>query len=326
MSPAPLACSDAERRVARRYAAALRAAGRTVVVEPLWVRPAAAGAAALAACAAAGVAASVLSVDRPTVGLALDAGALALALAELGPVPLVRRLTFARATQNVLSAAPGRAKPVTLILVAATDRPRGGLLYRARIPAGPTTAIALALVAACCAARVALGAGGTLIGALQLVPTAVLVLAVGGLVDAAVAVPAAVEDTAIDAILDATRALDDVPLQRVAVETVFAGAAPLGLEARLRRDHRRPEEVVVAIVRPGSGAARAATRHPTLRAVAAGADRGGRAPRAGRRPAIAVEGGREQTAAFLVALATGIDAALAPAQPASSERSANSAK
>src|SRR4051795_676923 len=126
MSPAPLACSDAERRAARRHAAALRAAGRTVVVEPLWVRPAAAW--TLAAGAAAGVAASVLSVDRPAAGLAVAAVALVLALAELGPIPILRRLTFARATQYVLSAA-GPPKPVTLILVplAAGSTPRSAL-------------------------------------------------------------------------------------------------------------------------------------------------------------------------------------------------------
>src|SRR3954468_9623369 len=322
MSPAPLACSDAERRLARRYATALRAAGRTVVVEPLWVRPAAA--ATLAAGAVAGVAASVLSVARPVPALAVAAVALVLALAELGPVPLLRRLTYARATQNVLSAA-GPPRAVTLILVAATDRPRAGLLRRARIPAGPVT-VALALVAGCCAARVALDAGGTLLGAIQLVPTAVLVLAVGGLVDAAVA-PAAPEDEgAIEAVVAAAARLDATPPGRLAIETVLAGAGPLGVRARLRRDHRRPEEVVVAIVHPGAGPVRYATRHPGLRAIAASAERGGRAPRAGRRPAIAVTGGREEAVTFLVALAEGIDAELGSAQPASSERSANSTK
>src|SRR4051794_5461190 len=114
----PLACSDAERRAARRHAAILRRAGRTVHVEALWVRPAAAP--ALAACAAAGVAASVLSVDHALAGLIVAGVALALALAELGPLPLLRRLTYARATQNVLSAAAAAAaaaKPVTLVLV-----------------------------------------------------------------------------------------------------------------------------------------------------------------------------------------------------------------
>src|SRR4051794_33456132 len=323
MSPAPLACSDAERRLARRYATALRAAGRTVVVEPLWLRPAAAW--TLAACAAAGVAASGLSVDRPGAALVLAAIALVLALAELGPIPLLRRLTYARATQNVLSAA-GPPRPVTLILVAATDRPRAGLLRRARIPAGPVTVAALALVAGCCAARVALDAGGTLLGAIQLVPTAVLVLAVGGLVDAAVAPAAPEDEVALEAVVAAAARLDATPSGRLAVETVLAGAGPLGRRARLKRDHRRPEEVVVAIVHPGAGAVRYATRHPGLRAIAAGAERGGRAPPPGRRPAIAVPGGREETAAFLVALAAGIDAELGPAQPASSERSANSTK
>jgi hypothetical protein len=322
----PLACSDAERRAARDFAARLRAAGRTVVVEPLWVRPA--GAPALALCAAAGVAASVLSVDRPEVALALAVAALALALAELGPVPIVRRLTtYARATQNVLSAAAS-PKAVTLILVAATDRPRAGLLRRARIPAGPVTAAALGLVAAFVAARVAFDVSGTLLGAAQLVPTAVLVLAVGGLVDAAVAPAAPADEGAVEAVLATAGHLDAHPPHRLAVETVLAGAWPLGLRQRLGRDHRRPEEVVLATVAPGPGNPRYATRHPALRAIAervSDAQRGGRAPRAGRRPAIAVTGASEPVAAFLVALAAGIDAEVG-AQPASSERSANSTK
>src|SRR5919107_273191 len=94
-------------------------------------------------CAAAGVAASVLSVDRPEAALAVALVALPLAIAELGPIPVLRRLTtYRRATQNVLSAA-GPPKPVTLILVAATGRPRAGLLRRARIPGGAGTVAAL---------------------------------------------------------------------------------------------------------------------------------------------------------------------------------------
>jgi hypothetical protein len=323
----PLACSDAERRAARRHANALRAAGRTVRVEALWVRTARAP--ALAACAAAGVAASVLSVDRPVAALAVAGVALALALAELGPLPLLRRLAYARATQNVLSAgaAPAVAKPVTLVLVAAVDRPRASLLHRARIPAGPITVAALALVAVCAAARVAFDAGGTLLGAVQLVPTAVLVLAVGCLVDAAVAPPAIADEGAVEAVVAAAKRLDAAPTRRLAVETVLAGAWPLGLHARLMRDRRGPEEVVLAIVEPGPEA-RYATRHPTLRAIAErtrGAQRRGRAPRAGRRPVIAVAGPPDRTTDLVVDLAAGIDAELG-AQPTSSERSANSTK
>src|SRR4051794_7919192 len=126
MRRAPLACSASERRLAFRYAGVFRATGRTVIVEALWVRPARAW--ALAAGASTGVAASVLSVDRPAAGLAVAALALGLALAELGPIPILRRLTFARATQYVLSAA-GPPKPVTLILVplAAGSTPRSAL-------------------------------------------------------------------------------------------------------------------------------------------------------------------------------------------------------
>ena len=131
----------------------------------------------------------------------------------------------------------------------------------------------------------------------------------------------------MDAVGEAAKRLDAAPPRRVAVETVLAGAWPLGLHARLKRDRRRPAELVLAIVAPGAEA-RYATRHPTLRAIADSArlaERRGRAPRAGRRPAIAMSGPPEATTELLVALAAGIDAELG-GQPASSERSANSTK
>jgi len=319
----PPACTDAERRVARALAAELRALGRPTRTETLWVRPA--WAAVLAVCAAAGVAGSVVSVDHATAGLVLAGAAFVLALAELGPWPLLRRLTFARATQNVVSEPPpgAPAARVTLVLVAAVDGPRGGVAQRAGVPVREITTAALGLLAACTAARVALDASGTLIGALQLVPTAVLVLAVGALADAAVAPPASAPggDPPAEIAVAAARMLAGVRRERVAVEVVLAGAWPLGLRAWLRRDRRRAQDVAVAFV--GSAAAPGyATAHPTLRAVAEEtrlAQRRGRAPRAGRRrPAIAVAGSAREAGAFLVALASGLDAALAsgPAQPA----------
>jgi len=319
----PPACTDAERRVARALAAELRALGRPTRTETLWVRPA--WAAVLAVCAAAGVAGSVVSVDHATTGLVLAGAAFVLALAELGPWPLLRRLTFARATQNVVSEPPpgAPAARVTLVLVAAVDGPRGGVAQRAGVPVREITTAALGLLAACTAARVALDASGTLIGALQLVPTAVLVLAVGALADAAVAPPASAPggDPPAEIAVAAARMLAGVRRERVAVEVVLAGAWPLGLRAWLRRDRRRAQDVAVAFV--GSAAAPGyATAHPTLRAVAEEtrlAQRRGRAPRAGRRrPAIAVAGSAREAGAFLVALASGLDAALAsgPAQPA----------
>ena len=319
----PPACTDAERRVARALAAELRALGRPTRTETLWVRPA--WAAVLAVCAAAGVAGSVVSVDHATTGLVLAGAAFVLALAELGPWPLLRRLTFARATQNVVSEPPpgAPAASVTLVLVAAVDGPRGGVAQRAGVPVREITTAALGLLAACTAARVALDASGTLVGALQLVPTAVLVLAVGALADAAVAPPASAPggDPPAEIAVAAARMLAGVRRERVAVEVVLAGAWPLGVRAWLRRDRRRAQDVAVAFV--GSAAAPGyATAHPTLRAVAEEtrlAERRGRAPRAGRRrPAIAVAGSAREAGAFLVALASGLDAALAsgPAQPA----------
>ena len=328
----PPACTDAERRAARAFAAELRAPGRPTRTETLWVRPA--WAAVLAVCAAAGVAGSVVSVDHAAAGLALTGTAFVLALAELGPWPLLRRLTFARATQNVVSEPPpgGATAQVTLVLVAPVDGPRGGVAQRAGVPVRAITTGALGLLAACTAARVALDASGTLIGALQLVPTAVLVLAVGALADAAVAAPAPAPggDQPAEVAVAAARMLAGVRLERVAVEVVLAGAWPLGFRAWLRGDRRRPEDIAVAFV--GSAAApRYATAHPTLRAIAEDArlaERRGRPPRAGRRPTIAVAGSAREAGAFLVALATGLAAALArgPAQPASSERFAKSAK
>ena len=268
MTPAgPPACTDAERRAARALSAGLREAGRTTRTETLWVRPA--WAAVLGVCAAAGVAGSVISVDHATAGLVVAGVAFVLALAELGPWPLLRRLTFARATQNVLSEEARGAAPVTLVVVAPVDGPRGGIAQRLGIPLRAVTTVALGLVTAAAAARVALDASGPLVGALQLVPTAVLVLAVGALVDAAVAAPAAAPggDPPAEMAVAAARALSAVHRRRLGVEVVLAGAWPLGWRARRRRDRRRPEEVVVAFV--GSAARpRYATAHPTLRRIA----------------------------------------------------------
>src|SRR3954452_6890129 len=92
--PPALACTDAERRAARRHAAALRAGRRTVRTETIWGRPA--WAPALGVCAAAGVAASVVSVDHPAPALAIAGAALGLAVADETPWRDLRRLTSLR--------------------------------------------------------------------------------------------------------------------------------------------------------------------------------------------------------------------------------------
>src|SRR3954453_12642249 len=229
-APPPLACTDAAPPAARRPAAALRAAGRIVRTETIWVRPA--WAPVLAVCAGGGVAASVVSVDHPAPALAIAGAALVLALAEQTPWPVLRRVTtFARATQNVVSPAPPPPRAVTLVVIARTDAPRGGIAHRLGLPLEAVTVVALAMVASLVAVRLVLDAGGSAVGAVQLVPTAALIVAVGLLADAAVAPPAPSTEplgAAIGAVLAASRALDAAPPQRVGVEVVLAGAGALG--------------------------------------------------------------------------------------------------
>jgi hypothetical protein len=274
-----LAGSDAERRAALALAGELRAQGRNVRVRTFWVRPEWALPQAL--CAAAGVAGSVLSASHALAGLVVAGAGLLLAVADTTRLAPLRRLTLERATQNVI--APARSsRPLTLILTAAVDRPRGGTLRRVPL-ALPLEALALALVTACAGARLA-GAGGVALGVAQLVPTGALLLAVGAFLEAALSDADGDDDSAPVAVLALARALDAAPPQRLAVEVVLAGAGgahALGFArfVRAERKRRRAEEVAVLHVEPCAqgdpvwwirdGLLLAQPLHPTLRRVAA---------------------------------------------------------
>jgi hypothetical protein len=276
MDRGPLACTDAERRAALALAAELRAAGRAPRLEARWVRPG--WPAWQALCAVAGVVASVVSVDHALAGLVVAGAALAVSLGHgRGRLPLGR----ARATQDVVAPAPA-PRAVTLVALAAVDRPRASLLDR--VP-GPLLWLqgALLVTAVFAAARLA-GAEGTLLGAGQLVPAVVLLVATAALLDAAFE-PAAPADAA------ATRAA--VALAAVPwAEIVLVGAGELGLRARLRAERRAPEATALLWLEPAATPAWRSA-HPTLAAVAtdtAAARRGGRALPAGARPALALSG------------------------------------
>jgi hypothetical protein len=288
--PIALAGSDAERRAHLRLAARLRDGGRDATVETQWVRPRWELAHALHA--GLGVAASVVAVSAPAVGLGLAAVALLSLLLDLsGRLFLLRRLTPERATENVVALAPGRAAEprVRLLLTAHCDAPRGGLLHRlargrsgapaggatgepraggesgiragsdrrargtdlaGRLP-GPFAWIALSLlaVAVCAGLRLGTDDAGTAIGAVQLVPTLLLLVALGLLVDAALSAPVPADPRAADAVLAAARALDAVALRSVAVDIVIAGAGEAqaaGFLAFLRR-HRPSRETTVVV-------------------------------------------------------------------------------
>jgi hypothetical protein len=276
MDRGPLACTDAERRAALALAATLRAAGRAPRLEARWVRPD--WPAWQALCAIAGVVGSVVSVDHALTGLIVIGVALAVSVGhDRGRLPLGR----ARATQDVVAPAPA-PRAVTLIVLAAVDRPRKSVLDRVPAPL-LWLQVALLVAAAFAAARLA-GAEGTLLGAGQLVPTVVLLLAAAGFLDAAFE-PAAPSDAAATSAAVAQAA---VPW----ADIVLVGAGELGLRARLRAEPRAPEHVVLLWLEPAAEAGWRSA-HPTLSSIAAdtgAARRRGRALPAGARPALALSG------------------------------------
>jgi hypothetical protein len=305
MDRGPLACTDAERRAALALAARLRGAGRPARIEARWVRPGWPVWQAL--FAAAGVVGAVLSVDHPTAGLVVAGAALVLSPAHgRGRLPLGR----ARATQDVVAAAR-EPRDVTLVVLAAIDRPRTAVLARVQAPLVWLQA-ALALTAALAAARVA-GASGTALGVAQLVPAVVLLVAVVGLLDAAAEPPAQADTASTDAAV-AVAARDPW------TEIVLVGAGELGLRARLSAERRAPEQVVLLWLEPGPGPAWRSA-HPTLAALAgdAGERLRGRALPAGTRPALALQGTGGELAERAAAVVDRIDAQLRrPSPPAAS--------
>jgi hypothetical protein len=254
------ACSDAERRAGRLVAGELRSAGLRPRTETLWLRPQRSVAVALA-CAL-GIAGSVVSADHPETGLALALAALLSFLGEwTGRAPLLRRLTRERATQNVVSRIAPAGEPASrVLLTAGLDVARRGVMTRWRVPAPMAlAAVALAAVVAAAAARVA-GAEGTALGAVQLVPTVVLILLVGGFLDDAYASPPAGIATATGAAAAtaAAAALAKEPPARVAVDVVLAGASPAGLR-HWARTHRGEGPVTVLHLADCSGDSASAT-------------------------------------------------------------------
>ena len=263
------ACSDAERRLAVWAHDDLRARGHEAWVETHWVRPQlAAGLALGCALTAAG---GLIAIGAPVAGLVVAAvGALSVLVDASGGAGPLRRLLPRRATQVVLVAPPPDepAPVVELLLVARTDVPRGGLVRRlAGVPGGLwwLAGCALAVVAAA-AARVA-GADGTLLGALQLVPTVVLLAAVAGALDSLASGlgDGRDEDAALVAALAAHDALVREPAAGVAAGLVLA--PPDALRSHLRRERPDPRRTALLHVRAGP----VRSRHPQWRAAAAAA-------------------------------------------------------
>ena len=161
--------SDAERRAAKHLAGRFAGLGREADIENVdaWPRWPAAWALSFAVA----VLGSVVAVDHPLLGT------LIVLLAAAAP-PATRRLLGRRASQNVLSWEDGD-KEGTVVLVAHYDAGPGELGWRLH-----PGLLALAALLACCILRIA-GPEGTLLTAVQFVPTIVLIASAPALVDLA---------------------------------------------------------------------------------------------------------------------------------------------
>ncbi|MGI9185677.1 MAG: hypothetical protein ACR2GZ_12070 [Solirubrobacteraceae bacterium] len=268
--------TDAERRAAAWLTRELQAGRREAILETFWSRPN--WALAHAWHAALALAGTLVSVASPKVGGALILVAvLSLAVDALTGVSLGRRLTFERASQNVVSPAPDAGRPVRLIVTANYDAGRTGLVHRPalRIPAarlrvalGPAAlgweawlAIGFAWLLVTAIARDG-GASSRALAIAQLIPTAVLVLALALLLELASSAfgPSAGDNASGVAVAVAvTRALGFSPPRHLEVELVLQGASDGSMTglARYLRSRRRERgaanTIVIGIAACGAG-------------------------------------------------------------------------
>jgi hypothetical protein len=280
------ACTDAERRAALWLHDELRARGVDAYVETRWVRPQRWAVLAIGSLLC--VAGSLLAVALPVAGLVVAGlGGLSLAIEALGWPGPVRLLFPRRATQHVLTSVAAAGVP--LVIAAAYDAPRRGLVlnerWRAllkRVPRG-SLAVCGALLAAAAAARVA-GVEGTWLGALQLVPTIVLLVAFAAAADIALSAwaPGANDGASGVAVALALFAeLEREPPRTLAPALLLVGAGhavPGIAPAELER------AVLLELGACGAGRPVLRARHPQARVAAAraaeafGATIGGEAP------------------------------------------------
>jgi hypothetical protein len=282
--------SDAERRAVRTLADELSASGQDVRIEPFWCRPNW----ALAHCwhLALGLAGSLVAVGSGHVGGAMVLVALVSVIfdAQLG-VSLGRRLTHERASQNVIATRRARArpgtsegqtpspasKPVRLVITANYDVGRVGLVYAprpraaaawfarrtgGRVP-GWLAWIGIALVWLLVTAVLrAEGDKGTVIGAIQLPPTVIVVIAFAALLELGTGggSPGAGDNGSGTAVAIAlAKALAVAPPGQADVELVLQGAgdaAAIGLRRYLRARRRElsgSNAVIVGVAACGRG-------------------------------------------------------------------------
>jgi hypothetical protein len=266
--------TDAERRAARWLARELRAHGHHIDTETFWCRPN--WALAHAWHVALALLGSLLSVSHPTVGAILLALAVfSIASDALSGVSPGRRLTPERASQNVIAKDEpnGTSDKARLIVTAKYDAGRTALVYRdaLRRPAatlrrktGPfalgwldVLELAIISLLAIAVIRIVVHHPGSLLGAIQLVPSVALVLALALLLEAAGAGygPAAPDNASGAAVaIELMRVLQTTPPRNVRAELVLQGAGE-GEEIGLRRylKGRGRDAIVLGIAQSGAG-------------------------------------------------------------------------
>jgi hypothetical protein len=268
--------TDAERRASIWLGDELTRTGRDVRIEPFWCRPNTALAHTWHVALA--IAGSLIAISSHTVGAVLVAVALVSIVADATVgISVGRRLTLEHASQNVIATSPGKpAHPVRLIITANYDAGRAALAYRDvlrttsarlrtvlgnRAPGwlGWLT-IATAWLLATAILRMA-GVSKSTVGAVQVIPTIGLVIAVPLLLDLAGAdwSPGANDNASGVAVAMAlATALDTAPPAGLAVDLVLAGAGEgggIGLRKYLSANRRTllPSNAVVLGIAPTGG-------------------------------------------------------------------------
>jgi hypothetical protein len=271
------ACTDAERRAALWLHDEVRSRLHEAWVETHWVRPRRAAVLALGCLLA--VAGSLLGTATAIAGLVLAAvGALSLASEAAGRLGPVRALFPRRATQHVLTGVPDDG--VVLMITAAYDAPPRGLVlndrWRALLRRAPpwTLAACGAVVVAAGALRVAGEEPGWL-GAVQLVPTLVLLFALAAAADIALSdwSPGANDNASgVEVAVRLLEQLDREPPRHLRPALLLTGAGhavPRVAARHLRAERLTADRVVLLELGPcGAGRPAWAARRPQVRAAA----------------------------------------------------------
>lgn len=265
--------TDAERRASWWLAHLLNRRGRRVSIETFWSRPN--WALAQAWHVALALAGSLVSVATPRAGGAMLLAALVFILADaLTGLSPGRRLTRERASQNVVvTRARSHPDDMHLIVTANYDAGRAGLVYRdslrertsraRRRLAGFTPGwlgwLVVAIVWLLVTAIIRIeGHQSAAIGAIQLLPTVGLLVALTLLLELAAAAwsPGAGDNgSGVGAAVAVARAASTSPPRNVSVEVVLTGAgdtegAGLRQYLRQRRRSHRPANTVVLGIAP----------------------------------------------------------------------------